>query len=101
MKLRLSRGAEDDLEEAWTFTARRWAPEQADNLLDEIEGAFRLLLRFPGLGRLRDELSPGLRSFPVSGFVVFYRGSEGLLDVVRVLHGARDASALFERDPET
>jgi hypothetical protein len=38
------------------------------------------------MGRLRDELSPGLRSFPFGRYVVFYEPTDGGFDVVRLLH---------------
>jgi len=47
------------------------------------------------MDRCRDELAPGLRSLPVGNYVVFYRGREGGIEVIRVLHGARDIDALF------
>ncbi|MGH7989069.1 MAG: type II toxin-antitoxin system RelE/ParE family toxin [Limisphaerales bacterium] len=50
----------------------------------------------PLLGREREELLPRLRSFPVSRYVIFYRPMENGIEVVRVLHGARDFPPLFE-----
>jgi plasmid stabilization system protein ParE len=38
----------------------------------------------------------------VTGFeniLVFYRTREGVLEIVRVLHGARDLEALFGKEP--
>jgi toxin ParE1/3/4 len=50
----------------------------------------------PELGRLREELSPRLRSFPVGRYVIFYRPMENRIEIARVLHGARDLPPLFE-----
>jgi toxin ParE1/3/4 len=46
--------------------------------------------------RSRDsDLKPGFRSFPVNNYVVFYRIGSGEVQVLRVLHGSRDAQAVF------
>jgi toxin ParE1/3/4 len=47
------------------------------------------------MGRARDELSPSLRSFPFGRYVIFYEPVEGGIDVVRLLHSARDVHAQF------
>ena len=52
----------------------------------------------PMMGRARDELAPGVRSFPFGRYVVFYLPLDGGIDVVRVLHGARDIDAAFNPD---
>ncbi len=49
----------------------------------------------PMVGRARDELAPGVRSFPFGRYVVFYVPLEDGIDVVRMLHGARDIDAVF------
>jgi toxin ParE1/3/4 len=49
-----------------------------------------LLSEFPGLGRPRDELAESLRSFPVGNYVIFYLPLGDGINVIRVLHGARD-----------
>lgn len=47
------------------------------------------------MGRSREELAPGLRSFPVARYVVFYRTGHRGIEIARVLHGARDLDLLF------
>jgi len=54
-----------------------------------------MLAESPSAGRTREEFQPGLRSFPVGSFVVFYRPIEDGILVVRVLHGARDIPELL------
>lgn len=48
------------------------------------------------MGRARDELKPGLRSFPVKSCVIFYRLENSRIEIVRVVRGARDLKALFK-----
>lgn len=42
------------------------------------------------MGRARDEISPGLRSFPAGSHVIYYRVSDTELIVTRIVHGSRD-----------
>lgn len=48
------------------------------------------------MGRKRDELVPNLRSFPVGNYLIFYRPINQGIEVLRVLHGARDIPSIFE-----
>lgn len=49
----------------------------------------------PEAGRSRSELQMGLRSFPVGRYLIFYRPSATSVEIVRVLHSARDVDAMF------
>ena len=55
----------------------------------------RVLATQPMMGRARDELAPRVRSVPFGRYVVFYVPLDDGIDVVRVLHGARDIDAMF------
>lgn len=52
------------------------------------------------MGRMREILSAGLRSFPVGRYVIFYRPLQDGIDVVRVLHGTRDLEAVFVEEED-
>jgi toxin ParE1/3/4 len=71
-------------------------PQAGLRFLDVLEGKFQLLAESPGIGRLRPELAPELRAFPVEAYLVFYRQAPSGIEIVRVLHGARDIEAVFE-----
>lgn len=81
----------DDLTDAYTYLAER-NPQAADRLLDDGEALVNLLATFPELGRIRDELRPGVRSFRVRHvrYVLFYRREGDALVLLRLLHGSRD-----------
>lgn len=67
----------------------------ADTFLDKIEQTVVRLSDCPGIGPRRDELSKGLRSFPIGNYIIFYREvSDGII-VSRVIHGARDLPSQF------
>src|SRR5580698_5282948 len=48
-------------------------PGAADRLLLRIDSKLELYAANPGMGTKRDVLAPGLRSFPVGNYLVFYR----------------------------
>ncbi len=97
-RFKVSKEAKQDLDDAWFFIAER-NPNRADQLLDEIEARFLMLVRFPEIGVSREELAPQLRSFPVSNYLIFYRLIGSSIEIVRVLHGSRDVEQIF-RDEE-
>lgn len=86
--------AADDLEQAVQFLDAR-SSTAADDFLDEFYRATQLLAEMPRSGPVRRRRGrlKGLRSWPLSKFgpyVVFYLPIENGIEVVRVLHGARD-----------
>lgn len=86
--------ADEDIVAIATYLAEK-SIQAADQFIDLINEKFQALAESTGMGRLRDELSPGLRSFPVEKYVVFYRSIENGILVVRVIHSARDISKMF------
>ncbi len=81
--------ARDDLAEIWDYIADD-SEARADAFIDTVNDKFRMLAGHPGMGRLRDELRPSLRSFPVGRYIIFYLPLPDGVDIVRVLHSARD-----------
>jgi toxin ParE1/3/4 len=84
-----------DLTAIWSYVAED-SLANADKLAARIDKAFTLLARRPGLGRARSELYPNLRSFVVRKYVVFYLPLPNGIDVIRILHGARDIETVFD-----
>ena len=86
--------AEADILEIWDYIADD-SLAAADRWVDRLDEQFRMLAAQPMMGRAREELAPGVRSFPFGRYVVFYMPLNDGIDVVRVLHGARDIDAVF------
>ncbi|MEK7702633.1 MAG: type II toxin-antitoxin system RelE/ParE family toxin [Nitrospirota bacterium] len=89
-----SPAAGNDLNEIWWFIAHD-NPDSADKLFDEIAETSSKLAQFKNMGRSRDELHLGLRSFPVGRYLIFYMPIPDGIEIVRVLHGMMDIDALF------
>ena len=94
MRLRVTRLAQSDVDQIHDqiaidkpLAARRW--------VQNTRAQFKFLARNPGMGQVRDELRPALRSFSHGNYVVFFRVQAEALEIVRVVHGRRDVNLLF------
>ena len=68
----------------------------ARKVLARIRIACRALAKRPELGHLRTDLaSEPLRFWPVSSYLIIYGPDSKPIEIVRVLHGARDISAIM------
>jgi len=94
MRLIISDQAVSDLADIWTYIARD-NTDTADRFIDRLYQLCKELATQPGMGRERDELIPGIRSFPAGRYLVFYRSSANVVEVVRVLSAYRDLASLF------
>ena len=68
----------------------------ADAFIDRLYETMESLGRNPGSGRHREELAMGIQSFPFGRYLIFYRALTNSVEIVRVLHGARDIENIFE-----
>ena len=93
-RYRLTRTARSDIQEIWTYVAKD-RPVAADRLIDRIYEKFRTASLHPGTGEARSDLAPGLRVVSVGNYVVIFREIPRGIEVVRVVHGARDLRRLF------
>jgi toxin ParE1/3/4 len=95
---RLSRRARADIHEIWDYLAvERESPDAAHNQIESLYAKFSLLATSPLLGEARDDLKQGLRAFSADRYVVFYYALDRGIEIVAVVHGARDLEGLFRR----
>lgn len=95
--LRRSETAIDDLAEVWDYIA-------ADNVAAAEKVVRDLLILFektadhPELGRSVDEIGEGVRLRARGSHLLIYRliPTDNVVELVRVVHGARDWRALFD-----
>ena len=86
--------AKRDLLEIWDYIADD-SETRADAFITRFDEKFRLLAERSGLGRSRDELAEGVRSLPVGRYIIFFRPIPNGVEIVRVLHSARDLNTSF------
>jgi toxin ParE1/3/4 len=94
-ELRISPRAREDLIEIWSYIADD-SVTNADAFIDRLYETMESLGRNPGSGRQREELALGIQSFPFGRYLIFYRALTNSVEIVRVLHGARDIENIFE-----
>lgn len=94
LRARFTLPARRDLLELIEFLAER-DPSVAEQTLVAMESSIRRLEQYPELGHRRSDLAADseLRFFPVRGYMIVYRSRDSELDVLRILHGRRNARA--------
>jgi toxin ParE1/3/4 len=96
--------AKEDLDEQALYIAKDNVAA-ALRFLDAAESAFSRLSHMHEVGSRREFARPELanvRSWPIPGFekhVIFYQSAGGVVDILRVVHSARDLERIF--GPET
>jgi toxin ParE1/3/4 len=98
-KARLSDQAKEDLVGIWEYIAQENLTA-ADRLVQKLVTQYTSLAENPGMGRLREELRLGLRSFPVGSYLILYQPIPEGIAVFRIIHGARDFERLLEREAD-
>ncbi len=86
-----SRAAQDDLQDIWVYIAED-NPVVADSLEEDIRAEVTKLAELPSLGHRRRDLTVHDLWFHTvrKNYLIVYRLAE-TLEIVRILHGARDA----------
>jgi toxin ParE1/3/4 len=65
-------GADSDLDEIWYYIAKEGGnPDRAERFIASITERFYLVSANPFIGRSRDDLCPGLRTFPLASISSF------------------------------
>jgi|SRR5262245_36013299 toxin ParE1/3/4 len=98
MKVRLTPEAKADLEDIGDRIAER-NPARAVTYVRELrERAFRIG-EFPHAGPPRPRWGENIRIAVHGKYLIIYRVRDETVQILRVLHGARDLDALFETEP--
>ena len=102
-RLLLRKAADDDLDSLAAYIQQD-SPQAAIRFLEAAQETFGALARTPELGGSFGSRNPrfsGMRIWQVKGFqhiLIFYRPVQDGVEIIRVLHGARDFPALFGND---
>jgi toxin ParE1/3/4 len=86
LKLRLSRAAQQHLEDIWLYTISEWGEDQAEKYVALIEKALSLLPDNPYHGKVRPDVKPGYRALQAGKHLIFYSVGEEFVDVIGILH---------------
>jgi toxin ParE1/3/4 len=98
------RPARQDLVDVFHHYAQRGEIGTARRFLKDAEATFERLASMPGLGVHYEPDDPAFADLRVSSLgrfknhLVFYRPTPGGIEVLRVLHGARDIRGILAED---
>jgi toxin ParE1/3/4 len=102
MRLITSERAKRDIEDIARYIALD-SPQSAEDFHRAFNNTCELLLHTPEMGSHRGFYNPSLddlrmmRLHNFKNYLIFYRPPrEGKIEIIRVIHGARDLPALFE-----
>ncbi len=91
MTFRLTPAAEADLAEIADYIATEFSPDRADVVIRAIFKAADVLAETPRIGHSREDLTDkSVLVWPVASYLVFYLPDTQPLEIIRVIHGARD-----------
>jgi len=86
----LSRAAQRDLVEIGDYGEAQFGFAAADAYQDDIERCFDRLADYPLSGEAKEAWGPGLRHLPCNQHRIIYKVDGNTVQIVRVLHHARD-----------
>jgi toxin ParE1/3/4 len=90
VKYRFRPQARHDVEAIWEHTLNTWGEAQARRYVTQLHDVCEALAANPRIGRMRDEVIAGLRSFPSGKHLVFYLVVPDGIEVIRILHERMD-----------
>lgn len=71
-------------------------PSRAASFIEELRAKAAQAAERPETFPARDDLAPGLRAARLGRYLIFFRNLPDEVEVVRVLHSARDLKAVLE-----
>jgi toxin ParE1/3/4 len=92
----VSQRARADIAQIWLFISND-RPGAADRLLDRFERHFELLADNLELGETCPHLLTDVRRSSVGNYIVLHRPRQDRVEILRVIHGARDVEAEFRK----
>jgi len=96
--------ANQDLFAIWSFIDEKYSPDTADSVIDDIQTfCLSYLSLFPEIGKLRNDLSTGVRYFPHQmnnrhSYNIFYRIENESIYIHHIAHGSQDYTKLFSSE---
>ena len=90
-KYRLTHLSNQDLNEIWEYTFRKWSIKQADKYYDLLIESFNLITLEPNCGKNYDLAEAKLRGLKIGKHIVFYELiDDDTIEISRILHQNMD-----------
>ena len=91
-RLILAPEVRQDLGDILLASDRQWGKRQRDAYQAALRRGFEVVRDYPYRGVARDDVAPGLRSFPVEHHVIYHRLTDHVIEIARILHERMDAA---------
>jgi len=89
--IRKTKQAHEDLYHIWHYIAvENDNPQNAERFIDMLDQAMNDLAHSPKIGSVKGEYMRDIRQFVYQKYLILYFALEDGIEVVRVLHSARD-----------
>lgn len=93
-RLTVSEDADHDLDSLYRQGVMAFGFTQADQYINGLLDTLDLIAAFPGVARLRSELTPQIRAYPHRSHMIFYDVDDGgNVVIVRIRHAHEDWAA--------
>ena len=86
----ISKKAVSDLEEIWLYTVEKWSTGQADRYFNLIFDEINYICKNSDAGRSMEHVRKGYRAAKVKSHLIFYKISNDIIEIVRILHERMD-----------
>ncbi len=94
LSVKLTARAEDDIIDIW-FSIAQDSLINADRFVDALNERIGALSDYPERGAARPEIGKGVRLLVEGNYLILYRIKPPGVEIVRVVHGARDLRGLL------
>jgi plasmid stabilization system protein ParE len=93
----LTPSASRDIDDIFEYVLEHSGPNQALHIHKKLVDGFKMVGEYPGIGHVREDLADeSVRVHAVFSFLVIYRSETKPVQVLRVIHGARDLNSAME-----
>ena len=90
--------ANRELEELLQNLATIASFDTSDRFLKRLNQKLIKIAAFPNLGKGRPEWGDSYRSLPIDDYIIVYRVTEEMVEILRIISGYRDMDDLFTED---
>ena len=94
-RLEYSTAAKHDVDGILSYIARD-KPGAAARFAARLRARCELLVKNPLVGEDCSLLRPHMRRITIAGYLIFFRADEEKVEVIRIIHGARDWGSSFD-----
>jgi toxin ParE1/3/4 len=95
---RITPTANQELEDLLQYLATIASFDTSDRFLKRLNQKLTKIAAFPNLGKARPEWGESYRSLPIDNYVIVYRVTEEMVEILRIISGYRDMDDLFTED---